>query len=58
MDYKYKYIKYKTKYINLKLEKDNKYNKDNKDNQYTKIFKEVNIFGYTHNKVLGGGCIF
>lgn len=61
MDYYQKYIKYKIKYINLKSETINQKNQhggnikmtidDNINN------KEVNAFGYTHSKIIGG-CLF
>ena len=86
MDYYRKYIKYKSKYINLKTEKSNTQinqiagqidkiniininnNKpnikmridDNINNKYPTIEKtemEVNAFGYTHSKIIGG-CMF
>jgi hypothetical protein len=89
MDYYRKYIKYKTKYINLKTEinlksetsntqinqiagqldkiniNNNKQNikmriYDNINNKYPTIEKteiEVNAFGYTHSKIIGG-CMF
>ena len=82
MNYYRKYIKYKTKYINLKSETsntqinqiagqldkiiiNNKQNikmkiDDNINNKYPTIEKtemEVNAFGYTHSKIIGG-CMF
>ncbi len=81
MNYYRKYIKYKTKYINLKMNQKNEINQlagrfdkidlnnkqnikmridDNINNKYPQIEKtemEVNAFGYTHSKIIGG-CLY
>ena len=91
MNYYRKYIKYKTKYINLKKEINNKIDQigeinnkidhigghldkininnkqnikmridDNINNKFPIIEKtemEVNAFGYTHSKIIGG-CLY
>lgn len=60
MNYYYKYIKYKTKYIDLKSKTNNNTQINQiagKINNYQINEKEVNIFGYTHSKIYGG-CIF
>jgi len=79
MNYYRKYIKYKTKYINLKsetsntqinqiagqLDKININNKqnikmridDNINNKFPTFETEVNAFGYTHSKIIGG-CLY
>jgi hypothetical protein len=74
MDYYRKYLKYKIKYITLKtnninikdekniIQSGGKYQlriDDNINNKYPTINKtEVNIFGYTHSSLCGGGCMF